>query len=207
VLVIPAETADEWTGWPDNPFAPESNPNDHRMSAIGGIGWIEVGGTTALVLDFDVPTQFVPLSDGGAFIRSDRADLTIDQAKRRVRGVPKTAWRVYEKALVLTEGKMFAFDGTFPGACELEGFDPDARAIEAELGAPGRYDVWVAELGKIEVVRLVQSGRPQRKPRAPRARKKTVKRPGGTGATAGRAGMSGGAFALSGQTLTQTVRL
>lgn len=130
-------------------------PNDPIPTEYRGLGWVEVDGLVALVLELDCYTQYLRLGpEQGVLYRAGAEEVTEWEVHAVLARVEPTEWRHLPHPFRLPTGRFFAFDASFAGAETLEAFPRGSFAIEGEL-APGDYEVYVATVDGIDLIQLV----------------------------------------------------
>lgn len=131
------------------------HPGDWIPTEFRGLGWVEVDETTALALELDCYTQFLRLSPlEGVLFRAGLDCVTEWDVRATLARIEQRSWQRLPRPFVLATGRFFVFDAAFAGAKSLAEFDGGAFAMECEL-APGGYDVFVAAVDGIDVIKLV----------------------------------------------------
>ncbi len=162
LVAVPAEVAGEWGRGSDvgiygthRDYDRACHPRDWMPTEFRGLGWVEVGGAIALALELDCYTQFLRLSPlEGVLYRAGRDQVTEGDIRSTLGRVDQRTWQQLPRPFSLATGRFFSFDAAFAGATSLAEFEGGAFAMECEL-APGQYDVFVAAVDGIDLIKLV----------------------------------------------------
>jgi len=172
VIAIPAELAATWRGTlpPKDADVPEGwvwgdggvtcdydraceHVNDKIATEYGAVGWLPVGEGRALVLDLELITAVMPITDGLLIIRNYEGEPTLESAGKLLEAVLEDAWKEFPQTITLPSGRLFLFDSAFEGAENPAHIIADEGVAIAETGA-GEYRVEVAVREGLDFIRL-----------------------------------------------------
>ena len=164
VIVIPTDVIAQWGLNPDNEEGSYgSHPDydnaceceDKQFSPCGGIGWVEVGGKTALVLDAEITTQYVQVDENtGVFYRHGATDVTAQDVLDKLAEISEDVWKAFPKDIDMSSGKFYAFDSAYAGNDLLTGGLEDAQGMECTI-TPGIYAIsWVTDGDELDYIKL-----------------------------------------------------
>ena len=164
VIVIPSNVVKNWGLNPENivggygshpDYDKACESEDNQYSPYGGIGWVEVAGKTALVLNAEITTQFIQTNKNtGIFYRQGITDITAQDILNKIAKISEEDWKAYPQEIDLTSGKFFAFDSAYTGEELFTGYFNDAQAMECEIN-PGVYSIfWCTDSNEIDYIKL-----------------------------------------------------
>jgi len=176
IIAIPAELAASWRGTvpPIGVVVPDGwqwsgvpeilcdydracyHVQDFVNNGDSGFGWVMTAGTDgmALIFDMELPTTFLNSSNGGIFIRGLGGEtLDSEEAVAEVNKIAASDWKDYPKELVLTDGRIFAFDSAYPGYANPNDITADDGVLIVQL-LPGKYHVKYCTVAAVEFVAL-----------------------------------------------------
>jgi hypothetical protein len=130
---VPVPKGWEWSGDDDDPIRTDYDRAIGKLrafheSSYGGGGLLKVGETDALVFARSTDTTFLPLADGGVFLRN-MSFSSPAVARMAVSLAPK--WKKTRVELTLKDGRLIVLDA----ACS---YRDRPAALTAKL-RPGRY--------------------------------------------------------------------
>jgi len=161
LIALPAEVAEKWRGtdapegvavppgweWGGNDDDPIRTDYDRacgklrarHQSSYGGIGLLKVGDGDALVFLCPTDTTFLPLADGGVFLRNVPF-ASASAAKKALETAPK--WKKTRIEIALRDGRIFLFDAAYPYRSQAKAKAERGRPAGVTATVkPGRYRV------------------------------------------------------------------